>query len=74
MSILIRFERFTVFKSPALPEVMTIFPCSLESLDEAAIVADEPRENIPIISLPPDFQVGRVIHGNLQRDYNHELN
>ena len=43
-------------------------------LDEAAIAADETQVNIPIISLPPDVQVGRVIHGNLQRDYKHELN
>ena len=47
---------------------------SLSRLDEAAIAADEIQVNIPIISLPPDVQVGRVIHGNLQRDYNHELN
>ena len=43
-------------------------------LDEAAIAADETLVNVPIISLPPDVQVGRVIHGNLQRDYKHELN
>ena len=43
-------------------------------LDGAAIAADETQVNIPIISLPPDVQVDRVIHGNLQRDYKHELN
>jgi hypothetical protein len=43
-------------------------------LDEAAIAADETQVNIPIISLPPDVQVGRVIHDIFDRDYKHELN
>ena len=43
-------------------------------LEEAAIMADELQANIPIIPLPPDVQVESVIHGNLLRDYKHELN
>jgi len=44
-----------------------------ELLNGAAIAEDDPREILSKISLPPAIQV-RVNHGNLKRDYKHELN